>query len=111
MPWSYVVNTSRFYYHKSQKNQKQIPLPHSKVTNQEKSIFVLVIGESARSQNFSLYGYAKDTNPLLSKIENVTSLLALPLQLRCKGKAIQSNFKMSSYFANKLDKSTIFALQ
>ena len=56
MPWSYVVNTSRFYYHKSQKNEKQIPLPASKVANQEKSIFVLVIGESARSQNFSLYG-------------------------------------------------------
>lgn len=76
MPWSYVVNTSRFYYHKSVKNQKQIPLPNSKVTNQEKAIFVLVIGESARSQNFSLYGYAKETNPLLSKIENVTSFKA-----------------------------------
>jgi lipid A ethanolaminephosphotransferase len=76
MPWSYVVNTSRFYYHKSQKNEKQIPLPHSKVVNQEKSIFVLVIGESARSQNFSLYGYPKNTNPLLSKIENVKSYKA-----------------------------------
>jgi lipid A ethanolaminephosphotransferase len=76
MPWSYVVNTSRFYYHKSLKNEKQIPLPNSKVTNQEKSIFVLVIGESARSQNFSLYGYSKNTNPLLSKIENVKSYKA-----------------------------------
>ncbi len=38
------------------------------------------------------------------KIENVTSLLALPLQRSCKGKAIQSNFKMSSIFINKLDK-------
>ena len=45
------------------------------------------------------------------KIENVTSLLALPLQLYCKGKAIQSNFKMSSFFINKLDKLTIFAAQ
>lgn len=76
MPWSYVVNTSRFYYHKSQKNEKQIPLPASKVANQEKSVFVLVIGESARSQNFSLYGYPKNTNPLLSKIENVKSYKA-----------------------------------
>ncbi len=45
----------------------------------------------------------------LAKIS--TSSLALPLQLRCKGKAIQSIFKMSSFFANKLDKSIIFALQ
>jgi lipid A ethanolaminephosphotransferase len=30
-----------------------------------------VIGESARSENFSLYGYEKNTNPLLSKTSNV----------------------------------------
>ena len=33
---------------------------------------ILVIGESARSENFSLYGYQKNTNPLLSKIPNVS---------------------------------------
>lgn len=38
---------------------------------QRKSVVVLVIGESARSQNFSLYGYNKNTNPLLSKTSNV----------------------------------------
>ena len=37
---------------------------------------MLVIGESARSQNFSLYGYDKNTNPLLSKISNVVHLNA-----------------------------------
>ena len=37
---------------------------------------MLVIGESARSQNFSLYGYDKNTNPLLSKIPNVVHLNA-----------------------------------
>jgi lipid A ethanolaminephosphotransferase len=31
----------------------------------------LVIGESARSSNFSLYGYDKNTNPLLSQIESL----------------------------------------
>jgi len=31
----------------------------------------LVIGESARRQNFSLYGYAKETNPFLSQTKNV----------------------------------------
>ena len=45
------------------------------------------------------------------KIENVASLVALSSQLRCEDKAVQSIFKMSSFFANKLDKSIIFAAQ
>ena len=76
MPWSYVVNLNRFYYHKSQENQEQILLPDATLKDDEKSVVVLVIGESARSQNFSLYGYEKDTNPLLSKINNVYSYKA-----------------------------------
>ncbi|MCB0464900.1 MAG: phosphoethanolamine--lipid A transferase EptA [Aequorivita sp.] len=71
MPWSYAVNISLFYKHKSKENEKEILLPNATIKNNEKSVFVLVIGESARSENFSLYGYKKDTNPLLSKIENV----------------------------------------
>ena len=71
MPWSYVVNTISFYYQQNQENQEQILLPNTTVKDAEKSIMVLVIGESARSQNFSLYGYKKNTNPLLSKIDNV----------------------------------------
>lgn len=35
-------------------------------------LLILVLGETARSQNFSLNGYARQTNPLLSK-EHVTS--------------------------------------
>lgn len=76
MPWSYIVNTNRFFYHKKQENEQQILLPDAKIENNEKSVVVLVIGESARSQNFSLYGYEKDTNPLLSKIKNVQSFKA-----------------------------------
>ena len=71
MPWSYVVNTSRYYSHKNKKNKKQILLPDATIKNDEKSLSVLVIGESARSSNFSLYGYDKNTNPLLSQIENL----------------------------------------
>lgn len=71
MPWSYVVNTSRYYSHKNKKNKKQILLPDATIKNDEKSVVVLVIGESARSSNFSLYGYEKNTNPLLSQIENL----------------------------------------
>lgn len=76
MPWSYVVNTNRFFYHQSLENKQQILLPNAIVKDKEKSVFVLVIGESARSENFSLNGYEKETNPLLSKIDNVYSYKA-----------------------------------
>jgi lipid A ethanolaminephosphotransferase len=76
MPWSYIVNTSRFYHEKSEENQQQILLPNATIKDTKKSVFVLVIGESARSQNFSLYGYGKNTNPLLSTINNVRTFKA-----------------------------------
>lgn len=41
-------------------------------TTQRPPLLVFVLGETARSQNFSLNGYARQTNPLLAK-ENVTS--------------------------------------
>ena len=34
-------------------------------------IYVLVIGETARAANFSLYGYERNTNPLLAQNSNV----------------------------------------
>ena len=71
MPWSYSVNIIRFYTHKHKKNKKEILLPDATIKDEQKSIAVLVIGESARRQNFSLYGYPKNTNPLLSKTENL----------------------------------------
>ncbi|MDO5615741.1 MAG: phosphoethanolamine--lipid A transferase EptA [Cruoricaptor ignavus] len=71
MPWSYSVNLSLFYIHQNQANKKEILLPDATIADHKKSVFVLVIGESARSQNFSLYGYEKNTNPLLSKVENL----------------------------------------
>src|ERR1700712_276309 len=71
MPWSYAVNISLFYIHKHQENEKEILLPDATIKDNKKSVVVLVIGESARSENFSLYGYGKNTNPLLSKMPDV----------------------------------------
>lgn len=68
MPWSYLVNTSLFYIHKHRQDEKEILLPDAVIKDDQKAVVVLVIGESARSQNFSLYGYDKNTNPRLSKI-------------------------------------------
>lgn len=38
-----------------------------KSKNGKPNVFVFVLGETARAQNFSINGYEKDTNPLLSK--------------------------------------------
>jgi len=71
MPWSYTVNIALVYVHKAQENKKEILLPNATIKDDKKSVVVLVIGESARSQNFSLYGYKKNTNPLLSATKNL----------------------------------------
>ena len=72
MPWSYAVNIPLFYIHQFKKNEKEILLPDATIKDNQKSVVILVIGESARSENFSLYGYPKNTNPLLSKIPNLS---------------------------------------
>lgn len=66
-PWSYVVNTCRVFSMSQDKEAEEIKLPDGKITDNEKAVVVLVIGESARKANFQLYGYKRDTNPLLSK--------------------------------------------
>lgn len=71
MPWSYTINLALFYKHKQDKNEKEILLPEATIKNNKKAIVVLVIGESARRENFSLLGYKKNTNPLLSQTENL----------------------------------------
>ena len=68
MPYSYIINSLRLFGDEWEKNKREIPLPDAKITNDKKSAVVLVIGESARAQNFSLYGYERRTNPLLSKV-------------------------------------------
>lgn len=71
MPWSYTANTYLFYKDKFKSNEKEILLPDATMKDNQKSVVVLVIGESSRSANFSLYGYKKNTNPLLSKTPHV----------------------------------------
>ena len=67
MPWSYTVNSVRYYNSVQKRNRKEIPLPDARIATESKDLCVLVIGESARRANFSLYGYGKPTNPLLEK--------------------------------------------
>lgn len=41
--------------------------PSPVATNGKKNLIILVVGETSRAENFSLGGYAKETNPMLKK--------------------------------------------
>jgi lipid A ethanolaminephosphotransferase len=78
LPWSYLANAARQFEDRVDANRKQEPLPPlhfiAGAHAERKTIVVLVIGESARARNFSLYGYSRDTNPELAK----AGVIALP---------------------------------
>ena len=74
MPWSYIINSFRYHSHWKRINQKETLLPDA-TFDESRDLVILVIGESARSQNFSLYGYERETNPLM-KSDSVSVLPA-----------------------------------
>ena len=67
MPWSYIVNSFRYQAAEKRKNVQEIPLPDASLTDDSPAVCILVIGESARRDHFSLYGYPKETNPYTVK--------------------------------------------
>ena len=75
MPWSYTVNTFRYYSAEKKRNAKEILLPDAQITTDSRDICVLIIGESARRAHFSLYGYERETNPFTPG-DGVTALIA-----------------------------------
>jgi len=80
MPFSYSINAMRYKIPLMLKDKKEYQLPNAEFINSDKTVVVLVIGESARAANFSLYGYARNTNPNLEKIKN---LIAFPNATSC----------------------------
>ena len=75
MPWSYTINSVRFWNSERKRNAKEILLPDAEIADSSKQVCVLIIGESARRDRFSLYGYERETNPLLAQ-DSVTALIA-----------------------------------
>ena len=76
LPWSYTVNSIRWYNQQKKANAKEILLPDAIINDNSKKALILVIGESARRDHFSLYGYARNTNPLLSQTPHLSVLTA-----------------------------------
>jgi lipid A ethanolaminephosphotransferase len=78
LPWSYVINGGRNLAGMIKPaEQKQLPI--ATMGTKEKTVVVLLIGEAARSESFSLYGYPRLTNPELSK----AGVVALPHARSC----------------------------
>jgi lipid A ethanolaminephosphotransferase len=75
MPWSYTINSFRYYSAEKKRNAKEILLPDATIATDSRDVCVLIIGESARRDHFSLYGYEKETNPF-TKEDGVTALIA-----------------------------------
>lgn len=78
LPWSYVINAPR-YLATLVKPREQALLPDASFGSDEKTVVFLVIGEAARAQNFSLYGYSRLTNPRLAQ----AGAVALPHARAC----------------------------
>ncbi len=70
-PWSYLCNSLRLSMARHHAQAEEIKLPDGVIVDNEKTVVVLVIGESARKANFQLYDYGRETNPLLSKQEGL----------------------------------------
>ena len=64
LPWSYVINTVRFLQTEKLNQLTFEPLPDATAEplGARKRVIVLVIGESARADRQSLFGYERDTN-------------------------------------------------
>lgn len=73
LPWSYTINAIRYKSQEMEHSKTTRLLPAAKFSDDSKRIVILVIGESARADNFSLYGYGRQTNPELKKL-NIVAL-------------------------------------
>lgn len=72
LPWSYTLNSVRVWAEQRDAQRELAPLPAlawdaAPANGPVPVTVVLVIGESARAGNFALYGYGRQTNPLLSQ--------------------------------------------
>lgn len=59
-------------------------------------VYVMVVGETARAHNFSLYGYPRDTNPLLSKTQGIKAFPNVTTQSNTTHKSVPMLLSVAS---------------
>ena len=107
LPWSYMVNTGRFYNKRAKANRVQILLPDATflaAPSAEKEIVVLVLGEAARAANLRYYGYERDTNPFTAQ----TDMFALPIGKSCATYTIGSMACILTHEGREASARTVF---
>ena len=71
IPLNYIYATYRYFQIEHQNKRPFTRLDaeaaHVPYPDEEKTVFILILGETARAKNFSLNGYPRETNPLLKK--------------------------------------------
>ncbi|OUO56164.1 phosphoethanolamine transferase [Candidatus Avelusimicrobium gallicola] len=71
IPLNYIYATFRYFQIEHQNKRPFTKLDeaaeHVPYPDEEKTVFILILGETARAQNFSLNGYVRETTPLLKK--------------------------------------------
>lgn len=75
LPWSYTVNTFRYWSFVRERNREEIKLPDLEFTDPGKAALVIVIGESVRADHISLLGYGRETTPELEAIPGVKAFM------------------------------------
>lgn len=59
-------------------------------------VYIMVIGETARAMNFSLYGYQRDTNPRLSKTRGLVAFSDVTTQSNTTHKSVPMLLSLAS---------------
>jgi len=74
LPWSYIANSVRYQSKKMSEHKEAVLLPDGQFgADTGRQLVVLVIGETARANNFAQYGYSRNTSPRLVQ-ENAVAL-------------------------------------
>ena len=89
LPWSYIINTARYFNREAMDNREQVLLPRAYFLTEtplKKEVVILVIGEAARADRFAALGYERQTNPFTAD----QRLAAFPIGLSCSTNTIAS---------------------
>ena len=89
LPWSYIINTARYFNREAMDNREQVLLPRAYFLTEtplKKEVVILVIGEAARADRFAALGYERQTNPFTAD----QRLAAFPIGLSCATNTIAS---------------------
>lgn len=75
---------------------------HPSHPEETREIYIMVVGETSRAMNWSLYGYERDTNPELSRTEGLTAFSHVLTESNTTHKSVP--MLISSVSANDFEK-------